>query len=154
MIRESCKTALRESLLSYLLGKVEGRSIIKSRANAVTIAGFFLFWPNHLMSFHELKRAIGGSSLNLDQKVELTTKFDDIKYSWITKVEETLRFIAETFEDDSEDEPEGTSSQAEADVYVCGVKLSADLPTGQKLSIEDELQRYRSLSIQEFSSCE
>ena len=152
MLRATCKDALRESLLAYLLGKSEGRSKIKSRANAVTITAFFLFWPNHLCNFNELKTSIDGSSLDFDEKAELTEKFLQLKDSWMEKIEETLRFLAESFGKQDSAENQGTSSQAD-EVYVCGVKLSADLPTGHVMNIDDELVWYRNLSIQEFASC-
>ena len=151
MLDFACKNALRQSLMTYLIGQTSGRSRIQSRANGLNLSAFFLYWPNHTLSFEDLEKKIDESCLLNYQKNELKDSFSSIRDSWKTEIYKTIKSIAKNYED--QDEPGPSSSQNEAPIVICGRIISSDLPKGARLNVEDELNRYTRITASEFASC-
>ena len=150
MMDKACKNALRNSLTAYLMGKTDGRSRIKSRANGLNLCAYYLWWPHHTMSFEATIRKIDASRLEKQEKDDLKLSFTEIKTLWKTEIEKTLISVAESFETETDAISE---SQENAEVEFEGLVLPSDLPQGSRMNISDELLRYRQLSQNEFLAC-
>ena len=151
MMDKACKTALRKSLITYLIGKAAGKSRIQSRANGLNLSAFFLYWPNHTMSFEELYGQIEQSCLLKEEKDELKSSFSDIRETWKAQIQDTIQSVAKNFED--EEEASATLSQSDEPLIICGRVIPSDLPKGARLNVDDELARYKKITAAEFASC-
>ena len=151
MLDHASKNALRSSLMTYLLGKTSGRSRIQSRANGLNLSAYYLYWPNHTLSFELVEKKIDASSIDIQLKNDLKEKFQAVKGLWKTEIETTITSIARSFEKSS-NETDGDSQSTEPTI-IEGLVLPSDLPKGSKMNVADELIRYRQISKGEFLTC-
>lgn len=145
MMQEAVFSALRKASSNYLFG----HNRKKSRANGLNMVAFWLFWPNHTLSMETLRALIDQSFIPFGEKIELKKDLDEMKNTWPAKIEETIRSISNGLEKDSAE----SESQPPERLVVRGIELPSDLPSGGMVGIDQDIARYRSLTLQEFTSC-
>ena len=127
-----------------------GHNRKKSRANGLNMAAYWLFWPNHTLSMETLRTQINQSLIHQDEKSKLIEDLDEIRTTWSGKIETTIKSISAGLEKGTESETMSQPSQAHV---FHGIEMPSDLPTGGMMGIQQEILRYRSLTLMEFQSC-
>ena len=139
-------SALRKSASNYLFG----HNRKKSRANGLNTAAYWLFWPNITLSMEILRSEIEKSTISGLEKAKLINEFNRIRFEWPPMIEQTLKSVANGLQDLKEQQPTTSDSQP---LTVAGIRLSSDLPSGDVQGLDQEILRYRSLTLQEFTTC-